>query len=53
MSLVTNECIMDVDSNKPPPNHKEVMETANNRARDLQHLVTATVEKFKTLGCFQ
>ncbi|KAL5467629.1 hypothetical protein EMCRGX_G031888 [Ephydatia muelleri] len=47
LSLVTNEVIQDNDSEKPEPNHKEVMEMADQRAKDMQKLVTSFLLKVK------
>ena len=47
LSLVTNEVIQDNDSEKPEPNHKEVMEMADQRAKDMQQLVTSFLRKLK------
>lgn len=38
-SLITNKCIMDYDSTDQP-NHEEVLETANRRAKDMESVVT-------------
>ena len=45
MSLITNKVILEHDSKKVPPNHKEVMETADMRAKDMQKLVKRVIEK--------
>lgn len=44
-SLITNMVIMEHDTVREEPNHKEVMETANQRAKDMQKLVKAIVGK--------
>ena len=41
-SLITNECITEYESTKEA-NHAEVIETANERQNDLNHLVTRMV----------
>ena len=46
-SLITNEVIGDIDSNKTPPTHHEVMATADQRGRDMQKLVAALAKKLK------
>ena len=45
MSLITNMVILEHDSDEVPPNHKEVMETADMRAKDMQKLVKRVIEK--------
>ena len=45
MSLITNIVILEHDSEKVPPNHKEVMETAHMRAADMRKLVKCVIEK--------
>ena len=42
---VTNIVILEHDSEKVPPNHKEVMETAHMRAADMRKLVKCVIEK--------
>ena len=49
MSLITNMVILEHDSDKEPPNHKEVMDTADQRARDMRKLVKCVIEKLSTL----
>ena len=49
-SLITNMTIMDIDSEKEPPSHREVMETANQRAKDLQILVATLAAKLADKG---
>ena len=44
-SMVTNVVILEQDSDKIPPSHQEVMDTANARAKDLQLLVKTIVGK--------
>lgn len=41
-SLITNECITEYETTKEA-NHAEVIETANERQNDLNHLVTRMV----------
>ncbi len=48
-SLITNEVICEIDSNKTPPTHQEVMETADQRGKDMQLLVAALAKKLKNL----
>ncbi len=45
ISLVTNMVILDHDSDQEPPNHAEVMETADKRAKDMQTLVKSVIGK--------
>ena len=45
LSLITNEVILDYDTDKEPPCHQEVMETAEKRGKDLQRLVKELVGK--------
>ena len=49
MSLITNMVILEHDSDEVPPNHKEVMETADKRAKDMQKLVKRVIEKLSML----
>jgi len=44
ISLITNVCIVDIKSTETP-NHAEVLETANMRAKDLQNIVRETVKE--------
>ncbi len=37
--------ILDHDSDQEPPNHQEVMDTADRRAKDMQTLVKTVVGK--------
>ena len=43
--MITNMVILEHDSDKPQPNHKEVMESANMRAKDMRNLVKYVIEK--------
>ena len=45
MSLITNMVILEHDSDREPPNHKEVMETADKRAGDMRKLVKRVIER--------
>jgi len=45
-SLITNKCIVDYDS-KEQPNHEEVLQTANSRAKDFEKLVEKVVENLE------
>ncbi len=45
ISLVTNMVILDHESDEEPPNHAEVMETADKRAKDMQTLVKSVIGK--------
>ena len=47
-SLITNVVITEHDSKKPPPNHQEVMETADRRAKDLLQLVKSIIGRMST-----
>lgn len=38
--------IMEHDSDQEPPNHQEVMDTADRRAKDMQVLVKTVIKKF-------
>ncbi|XP_013777224.1 purine nucleoside phosphorylase-like isoform X2 [Limulus polyphemus] len=49
MSLITNICVMEHDSEKPLANHEEVMETGNRRRKDLEKLVTGIIMKLDTV----
>ena len=42
---MTNMVILEHDSTDEPPNHKEVMETADRRAKDMQTLVKTVIGK--------
>ena len=44
IALITNKSVIEYDSDHYP-NHEEVIETANRRAKDLEHLVTTFVKK--------
>ena len=44
-SLITNMVIFDYDSDQPAPNHQEVIDTADQRAKDMQLLVKTVVSK--------
>lgn len=46
MSLVTNKCIMDYDS-ETFASHEEVLEAAKMRSKDLQRLAAAIVRDMK------
>ena len=45
LSLITNMVIMSCDSDQPEPSPKEVMDTADRRARDMQALVKTVIGK--------
>jgi purine-nucleoside phosphorylase len=47
-SLITNKCIADYES-KEEANHQEVLETANNRAKDFEKLIEKVIEKLENL----
>jgi len=45
LSLITNMVIMSSDSHQPEPSQKEVTDTGNSRARDMQALVKTVIGK--------
>ena len=44
MSLITNKCIMDYESNEQP-NHAEVLEVGKKRAENMQEIVKAVISE--------
>lgn len=47
LSLITNKSVMDYDSEKKA-NHKEVLQTGEMRAKQLEKLVSTMVSRIKT-----
>lgn len=47
-SLITNKCVLDYES-KEEANHQEVLEAANNRAKDFEKLIENVVDKLEKL----
>lgn len=46
MSLVTNKCVMDYESDKIA-DHEEVLETGRMRAKDMQRLIVKMIGKME------
>jgi purine-nucleoside phosphorylase len=47
-SLITNKCVLDYES-REEANHQEVLEAANNRAKDFEKLIENVVDKLEKL----